>query len=170
MAPYDYLQLMKNFFRYQYQPSNILKSLTTSITLCHFLLHDDLVPIEKVAETIGSEFMSGQLTAPDYIRCRSVLNLTRFLMIFTVKPEWSDRIQLSPDDYLQGVIGASNELVSLATPLPCVTIFKALFPFKQARLAMNSVTLQNFALPLRRASFEKDLFAGFSLASSAVWI
>jgi len=29
----------------------------------------------------------------------------------TVKPEWSDRIQLSPDDYLQGVIGASNELV-----------------------------------------------------------
>jgi hypothetical protein len=28
---------------------------------------------------------------------------------------------------------------------------------------MNAVTLQNFALPLRIASFEKDLFAGFSL-------
>ena len=28
-----------------------------------------------------------------------------------VKSEWQDRLQLSPDDYLQGVIGASNELV-----------------------------------------------------------
>jgi len=36
---------------------------------------------------------------------------------------------------------------------------------EQARLAMNSVTLQNLALPLRIASFEKDLFAGFSLVS-----
>ncbi|KAG7571029.1 hypothetical protein FFLO_00993 [Filobasidium floriforme] len=100
------------YHKYQYQPSFILKSFTTSITLCYFLLHDDLVPIETVTSTIG------------------------------IKPEWNDRIQLSPDDYLQGVIGASNEL---------------------ARLAMNSVTLQNFALPLRIASFEKDLFAGYSL-------
>jgi hypothetical protein len=33
-------------------------------------------------------------------------------LTYIVKPEWNDRIQLSPDDYLQGVIGASNELVS----------------------------------------------------------
>lgn len=33
----------------------------------------------------------------------------------------------------------------------------------QARLAMNAVTLRNFSLPLRIATFEKDLFAGFSL-------
>jgi hypothetical protein len=28
---------------------------------------------------------------------------------------------------------------------------------------MNAVTLRNFSLPLRIATFEKDLFAGFSL-------
>ncbi|KAJ9107470.1 hypothetical protein QFC21_000923 [Naganishia friedmannii] len=100
------------YHRYAYQPSFILKPLVTSITLAHFLLHDDLLPLEQAADIIG------------------------------IKSEWSDRLQLTPDDYLQGVIGASNEL---------------------ARLAMNSVTLRNFSLALRIAAFEKDLFAGFSL-------
>ncbi|KAJ9123093.1 hypothetical protein QFC22_001283 [Naganishia vaughanmartiniae] len=68
------------YHRYAYQPSFILKPLVTSITLAHFLLHDDLLPLEQAAEIIG------------------------------IKSEWSDRLQLSPDDYLQGVIGASNEL------------------------------------------------------------
>ncbi|GHJ86088.1 hypothetical protein NliqN6_2490 [Naganishia liquefaciens] len=100
------------YHRYAYQPSFILKPLVTAITLAFFLLHDDLIPLPLAAETIG------------------------------IKSEWQDRLQLSPDDYLQGVIGASNEL---------------------ARLAMNAVTLRNFSLPLRIAAFEKDLFAGFSL-------
>jgi hypothetical protein len=29
-----------------------------------------------------------------------------------VEKEWSDKVALSADDYLQGVIGTSNELVS----------------------------------------------------------
>ncbi|KAJ9115306.1 hypothetical protein QFC20_001174 [Naganishia adeliensis] len=100
------------YHRYAYQPSFILKPLVTATTLAYFLLHDDLLPLPLAAEIIG------------------------------IKSEWEDRLQLSPDDYLQGVIGASNEL---------------------ARLAMNAVTLRNFSLPLRIATFEKDLFAGFSI-------
>ncbi len=40
---------------FQYQTSFVLKALTTSIALAHFLLHDDLVTLEEVAATIGSE-------------------------------------------------------------------------------------------------------------------
>lgn len=39
------------------------------------------------------------------------------MLEYIVKPEWADRLQLSPDDYLQGVIGASNELVCFPPPL-----------------------------------------------------
>lgn len=74
-------------------------------------------------------------------------------------------MQLSPDDYLQGVIGASNELVSLgfSLALSLFLILKSWIGKSKARLAMNAVTLRNFSLPLRIATFEKDLFAGFSI-------
>jgi hypothetical protein len=75
---------------------------------------------------------------------------------------------LSTDDYLQGVIGASNELVrpALLSFIPTV-LGETNHLHDQARLAMNSVTLGNFSLPLKIASFEKDLFAGFSLVRSS---
>lgn len=34
---------------------------------------------------------------------------------------------------------------------------------------MNAVTLRNFSLPLRIATFEKDLFAGFSIVRLPVF-
>lgn len=80
-------------------------------------------------------------------------------------------MQLSPDDYLQGVIGASNELVSLGFDLT-LSLFLILEPWVgnlKARLAMNAVTLRNFSLPLRIATFEKDLFAGFSIVCLPVF-
>jgi hypothetical protein len=39
------------------------------------------------------------------------LSVLLLLYASVVKSEWQDRLQLTPDDYLQGVIGASNELV-----------------------------------------------------------
>lgn len=95
---------------YAYQPSFILRPLVTAITLAYFLLHDDLIPLPLAAETIGSKFRHE--THADGILIRSL----RFALCApVVKSEWQDRLQLTPDDYLQGVIGASNELVSTRT-------------------------------------------------------
>lgn len=102
-------------YKYAFATGPLLRALTTTVVLAHFLLHDDLATIEDVNAQLGLE------------------------------ASWGDRLQLTPDDYLQGVIGCSNEL---------------------ARLALNSVTMRNFELPLRIATFEKDLFAGFSLVRS----
>lgn len=101
-------------YKYAFATGPLLRSLTTTTVLAHFLLHDDLATIEQVQSQLGLE------------------------------ATWADKLQLTPDDYLQGVIGCSNEL---------------------ARLALNAVTMRNFELPLRIATFEKDLFAGFSLVS-----
>jgi predicted translin family RNA/ssDNA-binding protein len=51
-------------------------------------------------------------------------------------------LQLSSDDYLQGVIGMVNEL---------------------PRLSVNAVTAQNFALPGRIAAFVGDVFTSYSM-------
>ncbi|ORY32122.1 Translin [Naematelia encephala] len=51
-------------------------------------------------------------------------------------------LQLTAEDYLQGVIGMVNEL---------------------PRLSINSVTAQNFTLPTKIASFVNDIFASYSL-------
>ncbi|KAL7420240.1 Translin-1 [Cryptotrichosporon argae] len=51
-------------------------------------------------------------------------------------------LHLGADDYLQGVIGMVNEL---------------------PRLSINSVTAQNFELPVKIAAFVGDIFASYSI-------
>jgi len=59
-----------------------------------------------------------------------------------IKEEWKDRLSLTPEDYLHGVITVINEL---------------------SRLAVNAVTLGDFEAPLRISAFAKEVFAGFSM-------
>lgn len=69
-------------------------------------------------------------------------------------------LQLVSDDYLQGVIGMVNELVSAAAERQLE--HECTRADQQPRLAVNSVTAQNFALPPRIASFIQDVFSAFT--------
>jgi hypothetical protein len=60
----------------------------------------------------------------------------------STEDEKCGELQLTSDDYLQGVIGMVNEL---------------------PRLSINAVTAQNFALPGRIAAFVNDVFASYSM-------
>ncbi|RSH88547.1 uncharacterized protein EHS24_001092 [Apiotrichum porosum] len=100
------------FFRYQFAVSPLFKSLVTSIAFARFILHNELVPAFTAATLMG-------LTGEDV-----------------------GELQLSSDDYLQGVIAMVNEL---------------------PRLSINSVTAQNFELPGRIAAFVNDIFASYSM-------
>ncbi|KAH9969590.1 translin [Russula dissimulans] len=59
-----------------------------------------------------------------------------------IREEWKDRLSLTPEDYLHGVITVINEL---------------------SRLAVNSVTLGDCEAPLRISVFTKEVFTGFSM-------
>lgn len=69
---------------------------------------------------------------------------------------------LPVEDYLHSVISLVNELV-------CNNFIERslhLTGVGQSRLAINAVTLGNFAEPIRISIFVKDLFAGFSMVST----
>ncbi|KAE8541801.1 hypothetical protein D1P53_001974 [Cryptococcus gattii VGV] len=100
------------FYRYLYAVGPTMRSLTTSIVFARFLLHDELTPAFTVSSLIGLE-----------------------------QQETKDLL-LSAEDYLQGVIGAVNEL---------------------PRLSVNAVTSQNFELPVKIAAFVNDIFVSYSL-------
>ncbi|KAK8854533.1 hypothetical protein IAR55_003272 [Kwoniella newhampshirensis] len=100
------------FYRYQFALGPAMRNLTTSIVLARFILHDELTPAFAVSNLIG------------------------------VQHDGTEALQLSAEDYLQGVIGAVNEL---------------------PRLSINAVTSQNFALPVKIAAFVNDIFASYSL-------
>ncbi|WOO77032.1 Translin [Vanrija pseudolonga] len=100
------------FYRYQFAVAPLLKSLVTNIALARFILHDELVPAFTAASLMG------------------------------LQGEDIGELQLTSDEYLQGVIGMVNEL---------------------PRLSVNSVTAQSFALPGRIASFVNDIFASYSM-------
>ncbi|THV05316.1 Translin [Dendrothele bispora CBS 962.96] len=78
----------------------------------------------------------------EYLTNRGLLSLQATASTLGIKDEWQDRVALSAEDYLHGLIGLVNEL---------------------SRLAVNTVTLGNFEEPLRISAFVKDLFAGFSM-------
>ncbi|KAK1921017.1 Translin [Papiliotrema laurentii] len=59
-----------------------------------------------------------------------------------LEQEGAESLTLLAEDYLQGVISMVNEL---------------------PRLSVNSVTAQNFELPVKIASFVNDIFASYSL-------
>ncbi|WRT68698.1 uncharacterized protein IL334_005678 [Kwoniella shivajii] len=100
------------FYRYQFALGPTMRALTTSIVLARFILHDDLTPSHTISTVLG------------------------------LQSESTSVLQLSAEDYLQGVIGAVNEL---------------------PRLSVNAVTAQNFELPVKIASFVNDIFASYSL-------
>ncbi|WVQ80031.1 hypothetical protein IAT38_002132 [Cryptococcus sp. DSM 104549] len=100
------------FYRHSYSLGSTLRSLTTCVVLARFMLQDELTPAFSVSNLIGLE------------------------------QEGTEVLQLSAEDYLQGVIGAVNEL---------------------PRLSINAVTSQNFDLPVKIASFVNDIFASYSL-------
>ncbi|KAK7469215.1 Translin-1 [Stygiomarasmius scandens] len=81
-------------------------------------------------------------TIIEYLTNHSLLSLKAAAETLGIKEEWRDRVTLSAEDYLHGLISLVNEL---------------------SRLAVNTVTLGNFEEPLRISAFVKDLFAGFSM-------
>jgi hypothetical protein len=109
----------------------------------------------------------------------------------TVKEEWKDRLAISAEDYLHGLISLVNELVrlsidnfeplvwfSIQAPRHCLLLpmsgkyyivhghINHISDHKhQSRLAVNAVTLGNFDEPIRISIFVKDLFAGFSMVT-----
>ncbi|KAI9637708.1 Translin [Dioszegia hungarica] len=100
------------FYRYSFAIGPLCRSFVTSIAFARFILHDELVPAFTAANLMG---LGGDDTG---------------------------ELQLTADDYLQGVIGMVNEL---------------------PRLSINAVTAQNFALPVKIAAFVNDVFQSYSL-------
>ncbi|WWC93257.1 hypothetical protein V866_000090 [Kwoniella sp. B9012] len=100
------------FYRYQFALGPTMRNLTTSIVLARFILHDELTPSHTISTLLG------------------------------IQNDSTSVLQLSAEDYLQGVIGAVNEL---------------------PRLSINAVTSQNFELPIKISSFVNDIFASYSL-------
>ncbi|BEI86224.1 hypothetical protein CcaverHIS002_0605110 [Cutaneotrichosporon cavernicola] len=100
------------FYRYQFAVAPMFRSLVTSIALARFVLRDELVPQFTAATLMG------------------------------LQGETVGELEVTSDDYLQGVIGMVNEL---------------------PRLSVNSVTAQNFKLPGRIALFVNDIFASYSM-------
>lgn len=72
------------------------------------------------------------------------------------QPE-TKKITLTAEEYLLGVIGMVNELVSTNVPQGVSGADE------QPRLSINSVTAQNYDLPQKIASFVNDIFASYSL-------
>ncbi|EEB99680.1 hypothetical protein MPER_00594, partial [Moniliophthora perniciosa FA553] len=73
-----------------------------------------------------------------YLTNGSLLSLRATSDILGIQDEWKDRMTLSAEDYLHGIITLS-------------------------RLAVNAVTLGNFEEPLKISLFVKEIFAGFSM-------
>ncbi|KIM89358.1 hypothetical protein PILCRDRAFT_221784 [Piloderma croceum F 1598] len=78
----------------------------------------------------------------EYLASGKLISLAQVSDILGIKEEWKDRLAISAEDYLHGLISLVNEL---------------------SRLAVNAVTLGNFEEPIRISLFVKDLFAGFSM-------
>jgi predicted translin family RNA/ssDNA-binding protein len=78
----------------------------------------------------------------EYLTSGKLISLSHVGDILGIKEEWKDRLAISAEDYLHGLISLVNEL---------------------SRLAVNAVTLGNFEEPIRISIFVKDLFAGFSM-------
>ncbi|ORX38235.1 Translin [Kockovaella imperatae] len=99
------------FYRYSFAVGPTLRTLTQLVAYAIFIIQDALAPSHDVARHLG------------------------------VQEDSADGVILTADDYLQGVIGAINEL---------------------PRLSVNAVTAGNYHLPLRIASFVNDVFASYS--------
>jgi len=95
---------------------------------------------DQWANSLRTAIFSASLI--EYLATGKLISLSHASEILGIKEEWSDRLAISVEDYLHGLISLVNEL---------------------SRLAVNSVTLGNFDEPIRISIFVKDLFAGFSM-------
>ncbi|CED82406.1 Translin family protein [Phaffia rhodozyma] len=77
-----------------------------------------------------------------FILHERLIEIDQVGLILGIDPSWSDRLALLPEEYLHGVISLVNEL---------------------SRLAVNSVTMGNYAYPLKISTFVGELFAGYQL-------
>ncbi|TEB39728.1 translin [Coprinellus micaceus] len=100
------------FWRWKDMWSNSLKTAVFASVLVEYLSSGQLAGLQQVSDQLG------------------------------MREEWKDRVSLTVEDYLHGVISVVNEL---------------------SRLAVNSVTLGNFDQPIKISHFVKELFAGFSM-------
>ncbi|KAJ3552674.1 hypothetical protein NM688_g4028 [Phlebia brevispora] len=78
----------------------------------------------------------------EFLRSGSLLTIAQVSQVLGIKEEWSGRFVLTAEDYLHGLISLVNEL---------------------SRLAVNSVTMGNFEMPIKISIFVKDIFAGFAM-------
>ncbi|KAG7088419.1 hypothetical protein E1B28_012415 [Marasmius oreades] len=100
------------YWRWKDMWCNSLRTTVFVASLCHYLTEGTLISLKQTSDILG------------------------------MQDEWKDRVALSAEDYLHGIITLVNEL---------------------SRLAVNSVTLGNYEEPLKISSFVKDIFAGFSM-------
>ncbi|KAF9077695.1 Translin [Rhodocollybia butyracea] len=77
-----------------------------------------------------------------YLTKGTLISLQGTSEILGIQDEWKDRVAISAEDYLHGLITMVNEL---------------------SRLAVNAVILGDFEQPLRISAFVKGLFVGFSM-------
>ncbi|KAK1229882.1 hypothetical protein PQX77_007054 [Marasmius sp. AFHP31] len=100
------------FWRWKDMWCNSLRTTVFVASLCQYLTDGTLVSLKQTSDILG------------------------------IQEDWKDRVTLSAEDYLHGVITLVNEL---------------------SRLAVNAVTLGDYEQPLRISVFVKDVFAGFSM-------
>ncbi|KAL0579131.1 hypothetical protein V5O48_002863 [Marasmius crinis-equi] len=100
------------FWRWKDMWCNSLRTTVFVASLCQYLMEGTLISLKQTSSILG------------------------------IQDDWKDRVALSAEDYLHGVITLVNEL---------------------SRLAVNAVTLGDYEEPLKISSFVKDVFAGFSM-------
>ncbi|KAI0345810.1 Translin [Trametopsis cervina] len=112
MAALAQLIPANQFWRWKDAWCNSLRNAVFAATLVEFLRSGNLMALQDVSDLLG------------------------------MQSEWSDRVLLTAEDYLHGVISLVNEL---------------------SRLAVNAVTMGDFEQPIKISLFVKDVFAGFSM-------
>ena len=93
------------FWKWKDMWSNSLRSAVFSATLVEYLHSGGLLSLEQVADILGSKFCL----------FRHGLDIVPSPTRSSVNPAWQDRLALSVEDYLHGVINLVNELVSRLT-------------------------------------------------------
>ncbi|KAJ4491375.1 translin [Lentinula edodes] len=100
------------FWRWKDMWCNSLRTAVFAAALSEYLTNGTLISLESTSNTLG------------------------------MQDRWKDRVNLSVEDYLHGLITMVNEL---------------------SRLAVNAVILGDFEQPLKISAFVKDIFSGFSM-------
>ncbi|KAG8908411.1 hypothetical protein FRB99_006616 [Tulasnella sp. 403] len=82
------------------------------------------------------------VTLCEWIRTGTLASISHVSRELGIQEDWADRLQVTTEEYLHGVISLINDL---------------------SRLAVNAVTMKDYELPSKISTFVKELHAGFSL-------